>query len=391
MSAAGTFAAAAGEGLLWGAAVWIKPYVIIPAIACWLAGLIFGIRHGSLNRLTGTLDALGLIVGGAIAGGAGCGWLITSGSWPHFWDMMLHWSGEYRSSGNALRLRIITNIAWYVFYCPWSLLTFIALPLAVGLGRKSFQEAGDEPARPRLAGGLLLGVLYFAWLLQASLIQLSHEYVLAVTPLMAIPLLCCWDRIAVPSLLLRWAMVGFFAWALAVHPLAKPRALATWPLCFMQGSSPLVKDRLSTDAARHVMGEAHWQDLDKVAEFLRSRGVGDGDVTVWDDSSQWLYTDLKISPSNRFIHTAVWLTFFPSRRGEIIQEIQASGARYVVTDVQMAGYSARVAREDYQRDEPTLPTGMPSQLDTFPWNQPVVFRAGRYLVHEIQPPSRTAD
>jgi len=167
---------------------------------------------------------------------------------------------------------------------------------------------------------------------------------------------------------------------------SSPRALATWPLCFTRGSSPLVKDRLSTDAERNVMGEAHWQDLAKVADYLRSRDVADGQLACWDDSSHALYTQLKISPSSRFVHAANWLVFFPSRREDIIREIRESDPRFVVTDVQMLGYSSFIAREEFQRDEPVFPKGTPKDLvNSFPWNEPIVFRAGRYLVHEVRP------
>jgi len=377
---------AVGEGVLWGIAVWIKPYVIVPALGCWLAGLVYGIRQGSLPWQRSGLDLLGLIAGGLLAGGAGSGWLIATGSWPHFWDVILNWSGEYRSSGNPVKLRLATNFGWYVHYFPWSLLNLLAVPLALLWSVRAFSGGPDDKATGRGAAGLLIAILYLCWFIQASLIQLSHEYVLAVPILIAIPLLLCADRIAFPSSAMRAAIALFFAVALMMHPLLKPRALATWPLCFTRGSSPLVKDRLSTDAERNVMGEAHWQDLAKVADYLRSRDVADGQLACWDDSSHALYTQLKISPSSRFVHAANWLVFFPSRREDIIREIRESDPRFVVTDVQMLGYSSFIAREEFQRDEPVFPKGTPKDLvNSFPWNEPIVFRAGRYLVHEVRP------
>ncbi len=376
------FGGALLEGVLWGAAVWIKPYVIVPALGCWLAGLIFGIRNGSLGRWNGLIDALGLVAGGLIAGAGGCAWLMAVGSWPHFWDMMLNWSGEYRSRGDAWSLRIATNLSWYFYFAPWSLLHLITLPLAGIWCFQGLAASQDGATRKPAAAKVLLAALYLCWFVQGSLIQLSHEYVLSVSMLIALPMLLCWDRVAMPATAMRIGLAVFAAAALVAHPFAKQEALATWPLCFSRGSSPLVKHQLSTGANRHVMGEAHWQDLAKVEEYLRSRDVSDGELACWDDSSHVLYTKLKVSPSNRFIHTAVWLSFFQSRQDEIIEEIQQGNPRFVITDVQMAGYSAFVARDEYQRDEPVFPKGMP-EIDTFPWNEPIVFRAGRYLVHEV--------
>ncbi|MCA9270038.1 MAG: hypothetical protein KDA41_16265, partial [Planctomycetales bacterium] len=358
-------------------------YVIIPAAACWLGGMIIALRRGVFRASTATCDAAGLLIGGLIAGGAGCWWLSATGSWAPFWEIVLHWSGEYRTSVGGWGLRLATNLSYYVYYAPWSLLALVAVPLAV----RNCIDALAPPAKVSpdsgAAGRLLLSLLYLAWLVQASLIQLSHEYVLAVPLMIGLALLVAWDRVARPSPGMQGALALFVLVALAVHPLARPRALAAWPLCASAGSTPEVKDRLSTGAKRSVMGEAHWQDLAKVADFLRSQNIHDGELACWDDSSQALYTQLHISPSSRFVHVANWLVFFPSRRQEIMHDVLAGRPRFVVTDVQMAGYSAFLARDDHQRDEAVWPDGMPPRPDQFPWNQPIVFRAGRYLVFAV--------
>ncbi|MCA9270036.1 MAG: hypothetical protein KDA41_16255, partial [Planctomycetales bacterium] len=85
------------EGLCWGLAVWIKPFSIIPAAAEWLVGLLWTLRTRSASYARAAGDTAGLIAGGLAAGAIGFAWLYASGTAPYFWDVMLHWSGEYRA------------------------------------------------------------------------------------------------------------------------------------------------------------------------------------------------------------------------------------------------------------------------------------------------------
>ncbi len=63
------------EGLLWGAAVWIKPMALIPALVCWLVSVRC---RWPLAGRAAVLEAAGLLVGGLLAGGAGILWLCQS-------------------------------------------------------------------------------------------------------------------------------------------------------------------------------------------------------------------------------------------------------------------------------------------------------------------------
>jgi len=377
------------EGACWGAAVWIKPYVVVPAVGCWLAGMTFALRIPRHPKKSVFMDFACLLCGGSIMGAVGLIWLYASGSWPYFWEMMLQWSGEYRSIATWQR-RFGTTLTWFIFYAPWSLLHFAAVPLACrtivrALRPQTPRSGSSDPASRRVVAQLMLSALYLSWLLQALFWQLTHEYVVAATILTAIPVLLSWERLAAPSPAMRIAVAAFAAWAIAAHPLVKPEAIRTWPACFAEGSSPAVKDRLSTGEARHVNGTAHWRDLKLVEEYLRQQQVGDFEVTSWDDTSQYLYTQLHISPGSRFIHLAQWFNFFPTRAEELYQDVRNSQTRYIINDTQQAGYAAEIARVDAYRDEPRLPPGIDSQIRaSFPWNQPVVFRAGRYLVHEVR-------
>src|SRR5579871_1552085 len=89
------FGPAVLEGLCWGAAVWIKPFIAIPALACWVMSVVClcrrtGFRFGPLLR-----DASGLLTGGLLAGALGLAWLAWTGAWTEFWDTILVWDKEY--------------------------------------------------------------------------------------------------------------------------------------------------------------------------------------------------------------------------------------------------------------------------------------------------------
>ena len=45
-----------------------------------------------------------------------------------------------------------------------------------------------------------------------------------------------------------------------------------------------------------------WEQLGEVADWLRTRGVRDGELLCWDDSPHALYLELGIRPAFRFQH-----------------------------------------------------------------------------------------
>ena len=69
---------------------------------------------------------------------------------------------------------------------------------------------------------------------------------------------------------------------------------------------------------------------------------------------------------------------------EIRHTLQTSRQRYVVSDLFAAGMTpAQVAAD--APDACTLPPDFPAALrNVFPWSQPVVFRAGRFVVHGVR-------
>ena len=114
------------EGIVWGAAVWIKPHVIVPAAAVWFVSAILIARREIWVSVF--QDLFWLIVGGLIAGGAGVAWLVATGAWPHFLDIFLNWNPRYLADvwpATVERLAYTTHC-----FPPWSLLHFVAVPLA---------------------------------------------------------------------------------------------------------------------------------------------------------------------------------------------------------------------------------------------------------------------
>jgi hypothetical protein len=188
--------------------------------------------------------------------------------------------------------------------------------------------------------------------------------------------------------------------ALACSPVLARNRLATWPLCVTQGSTPAVRDRLK------VLQTPDWQDLHRVAAYLRSLNLRDGELVCFQNSLVHLYLELGLRPATRYVFLEICTVFFADRREVLREALSASRQKYVVTDLMAGGLS----REDMDRlpsgertfalvvgrallpvTEPQTgqsarPTSAPSGRDVYPWSQPVVFRAGRYAVHRVDRP-----
>jgi hypothetical protein len=77
----------------------------------------------------------------------------------------------------------------------------------------------------------------------------------------------------------------------------------------------------------------------------------------------------------------------------IADEVAASKQRYVVSDLLRTTWYYDQAYAPGEGDNPLqLPRWFPlSQRDKFPWNQPIAFRAGRYVVHKVENPLGVID
>jgi hypothetical protein len=364
------------EGLCWGTAFWIKPFVVVPALACWVVGTL-ALRRGWGPTL---LDAGGLLIGGLLAGGLGLAWLAASGSWHSFWEILLGWNREYATVTYGRYPRHLALLLWAVLFFPWSLIHVPAVATALPAVARAVRGCGTvsrtSPSRA------LLAAFYLGWLVQATLIQRSWDYVMITTGFPAVALVAgAIQRKWKPSLQGR-LLVTFTVVAVIVTPGLRPQRLALWPRCWREGSTPELRDGLALN--RKSGGAADWQDLTRVADFLRAEGDADSKLICLSGCTHPLYLDLDLEPPTRFPQIGATIIYFPTRADEIHKELESSRSRYVVTDLAADVLTYEHALEDASGNPLALPPRFPPDLlRTYPWCGTLVFRSGRYLVHRI--------
>jgi hypothetical protein len=367
------------EGLFWGAAFWIKPFVIVPALACWLVGAL-AVRR---SRRVAALDAAGLLAGGLLAGGLGLAYLAASGTWHSFWEILLGWNSEYASWNYGRYPRSWVLSSWAVRYFPWSLVHVPALATALAAVTGAIRRPGA--AGPMSLSRALLGAFYLGWLVQAVFIQRPHDYVMTAALFPAVVLVAGAMQVECRPAL-NFASLGVFVLLVALlTPGLRPGRLTLWARCCREGSTPELRDRLALNAS--WPGAADWQDLVRVADFLRAEGVGDGELTCLSGCTHPLYLELGLEPSTRFHQVGAAVLYFPSHAEQIRAELEASRSRYVVTDLAADILTRAQAREEVPGSAPALPASFPPDLlATYPWREPLVFRTGRYVVHRVRGP-----
>ena len=153
------------EGLCWGTAFWIKPFVAVPALACWVVSVLARRR----NRSGVWFDAAGLIAGGLIAGSLGLAWLAFTGSWHSFWEILLVWNREYASYVYFRMSRSDEIYYWLEYSLPWALV--LVLTTATALTAIHHAVRGHGNASHKTASRALLGAFSLGYLVQAVFIQ----------------------------------------------------------------------------------------------------------------------------------------------------------------------------------------------------------------------------
>ena len=105
---------------------------------------------------------------------------------------------------------------------------------------------------------------------------------------------------------------------------------------------------------------------------------------------------LDLEPATRYMHYGTVLGI-KSRddwiKKRVAREVAESRQRYVVSDLMRATKEkSRAYAPGEDGDSRKLPAWFsPAERDKFPWNQPIVFRSGRYLVHKIANPLGVID
>ncbi len=417
------------EGFLWGAAVWLKPHVVVPAFLVWVVSAVLLVRRESQSRVLADLGAL--ITGGLLAGAPGIAWLIGTGAWPHFLDIFLNWNPAYFADSGSLNDRAGT-----LFKCfrPWSVLHYPAIAIAVLAlweGRVWSRTSGPPARLPRprrwyspaesegaASARLLLAALYLGWLAQAVFLQRGFEYVHAPLLLLAFAVVAsqrwCFGFVyllwfVAVGALLNVADVDPRAARVASalnpdapyikfdkHPLADWSVMKLWPRAWSEGGSPELRDRLGQYTDIHC--GTQWRELNDVANYLRTvePPIGPGELNCWNDSTHPLYLMLDVDPATRYMHYGTAFAIreradLPpgekSKRQQIADAVARSRQRYVVSDLLRMSWNRNSPYDpsSWVPGDP-LPVWLPAnERQKFPWNQPVVYRSGRYVVHKIDP------
>ncbi|HEV3385410.1 MAG TPA: hypothetical protein VG097_11395, partial [Gemmata sp.] len=437
------------EGAIWGLAVWLKPHIVLMAAGTWL----FTIRRLTYGQSRPwsffVADLLGNLTGGIAIGICGLAWLIGSGTWPHFWSVVTVWNPEYtKLASREFSLRVEQELHWFP---PWSLWLIPTVPLAllsiIDAAPWSGYRGGD-PTRPGPVGRLLpswlwdreagrdarfvrglLGGLYLVWAIQAFCIQRGFMYVHMPETLLMFGVWAA-HRWAMPVIPLLWMLLTSCLWlyadansrfreellTIAVdkhvsadvgeeryivrHPLAEPNRIQCWPECWRCDLTTAERYALWDRLRRIREHEASisWEELSEVVQFLRKKGVKDGEVLAWHDSPHAVYLMLGIKPGLRFMHVCTAQLIGDMGYCQVMTELTATQgtARFAIGDLEWATLGATPAQRLVILGPPASPTDLlPAGLNsgnraTFPFNQRTVFRTrgglGRYTVHELVPP-----
>jgi hypothetical protein len=373
------------EGMCWGLAFIVKPFVAVTVLACWLVAAVHLRQVGTRSQgaqqnswVRSLLKDTGwVILGGLIVGALCVGWLWQSGNWPYFVEEGLgKWNKDYWRTTTPWRERIrpVFTVLW-----PWGLLHIIAIPLALASIVRA-AAPGMRKSLPFRLSDSLLAAFYLSWLFQANFLQRQLEYHLVPPVIMAIAI------IGATPILFECAAIGCLCWAVAGHPLLNRQALALWKTCVEQGSSSEVRTRLTLSYPDY----ADWPALDRIASYLRTQGIGDRELTCYSFTSFPLYLKLDVKPSTRFVMFYSHLKYFPSHEADIKADILRSPQRFMVSDLRMIPprYSALIA-ELRAKSRTRLLTidDFPGPFRyTWPFGMPVVYQAGDYLVHAVQKP-----
>lgn len=368
------------EGVLWGAAVWIKPHIALVAVSVLVAGVI---ASRTMSAKSVAKDLLDVVLGGMAVGALGVIWLVEQGAWPYLWSMLTEWNPQYLAAS-------ADRWSWGRFWsvqsrlAPWSLVPVLAVPLAVvsiasAIGtriRTAFDSSGAEP--PDIdATPVVASAAYLASLAQAFFFQHLFEYV--YVPSLALGALVVRLEV-VPHLAGLTASprrFGYAAAACVLLPIGlRASQLRAWPRCVASGSTTDVRATLS------VLPVPDWKSLADIHDYLAAQEVGPGEVTAYHTHTIHLLPWLGVDPSTRFVFTETHLRLFPAQAPAIERALAESPQKFVVTSLLEAG-----VQPDPDQGFANWRQGCSDEsLAKFPFNQPVVFQSGPYLIHRVDRP-----
>jgi hypothetical protein len=359
------------EGILWGIAFWIKPFVVVPACLCWLlSARLSWPAAGSGWKIA--LDGIAVVVGGLACGAAGIAWLVAVGAWPTFAEILFVWNREYITTDVSGGHRWLLLAGFLIRFFPWVLVHFLAVPVACGQLCRAVIRS--HPARESDAQTLLAG-LYLGWLFQAVCLQHLFDYVQTPPVLLGLTVVAGQYAISRSPLTRRLVPAMLLVFVLARFPAICMDRLTVWIRCCREGSNAALRDRLT------LLPKVSWSDLERVKSFLRGQGVRDGELSCTHLGTLSLYQELGVNPATRCAFLQSPLISFKNHQDTLFAEVAASRQRFLVCDAE--GFGMDKLREVLHWDDDPDYSPPPS---LYPWSDQIVFRSGRYLVFRLSGP-----
>lgn len=358
------------EGVLWGAAFWLKPFVAIPATLMLVASHFLR-KNGRVSLI----DLTGMVCGGLTIGIVGIAWLRNTGAWPYLWDLTLNWNPDYFDSGRE-GWTIQRYYSIYHVFTPWGLVHLIALPVA---GKALWNLFHCQAPSTQTKYRALLSAAYLGWLFQAHFLQRLFHYVHVPIIFLGIAITLSITIEAIEHRrFVRMMTMAFITVTLVVSPATRPRRLCWWGECVRHGSTAATRDALQ------LMPLPDWRQLQPVIEFLEQQDLRDGDLTAYNVFIVNLYDELDVMPSTRYILPDIHIKVFTRHADEIRTTLRNARHRYVVSSLIEDHIPPELVDEFSPDQPPELPVGFPAKLrDEFPYNQKLVLRSGQYVVHEV--------
>lgn len=368
------------EGAIWGLVVWMKPHIAFVGIVVWLVGTAWALRHGTRPALL-VADAGGMILGGAIVGLVGIGLMMFAGIWQPFVNHMTTWATDYPGSEEVYRPhnRWFTRVGLLMRMFPWSLAFLLPIPLAIGaclhgLRRPSSTSSFDD----RNLSRTLLAAAFLGWSIQGWFLQHIFDYPQIGALILGLALLVYGaDRLRTVGLhRIAFGLLGLLV--IAGHAsLFRERVREWWP-SIQEGSTAARKDRFTG------FNRIGWQDLEKVAGFLKEQHVTQGEVAAISDTALPLWQMIDLAPSSRYYVPHNNLLGFPHHREAILADLAAvPNQRFLICDIRCLWLTQP------ERAHPGDPATWPLDPEWYGprrWADRVVFQAGHYIVVQLNGP-----
>ena len=367
----GAFLGAVFEGIIWGLAVWMKPYALVMAAAVWALGMIWSRTRGA-SRKAILGDFAGLMLGGIVIGGAGLAVMHALGILVPYYDHITNWGMEYQNEdADAYVLRWFWRLSYLVRNAPWSLVYIFLIPVAAVLAVRSIRSrppAGTDDRPDRV----LLSTLLVSWGFQAWFLQHAFDYPHIAGEMFALVLAI--DLAAGrPTPRLRARSLAMLAAITVVgHGIRFVERVTIWGECLRADVPPELYDRLST---YERMG---WAELEGINQFLRSQNVRQGEFNVIGDSALPLWEMLDQTPPTRYYIVHNNLVSFQSHKEEMLKALsEVPNQRYLVCNLIEFHLDPE---KEYDSSNPASWAPSKGWYGPRKWAEKIVFRSGRYAV-----------